>query len=287
MKNTFKKSHFFLKISFLTLIIFGQSLVFGQSPTLHSSLSKDTISTTGTYFLVWHDEFNERELNTTYWHYEVNGRGGGNNELQYYTNSPKNCFIKDGLLVIQALKEPHKGKAYTSARINTRGKIDWKYGRFEMRAKLPTGRGTWPAFWMLGTDIGKVGWPACGELDIMENVGYDPTWVQGSIHTPSSYGNTVNFGRIQVPDCDTAFHVYGMTWTPSKIEYWIDDPSKPYYTYSPAVKNASNWPFNKPCFIILNLAIGGNWGGKQGVDNSIFPQTYSIDYVRVYQLKSK
>ncbi|MBE0651037.1 MAG: glycoside hydrolase family 16 protein [Bacteroidales bacterium] len=232
--------------------------------------------------LIWSDEFNGTSLNTNDWNYDLGDGGWGNNELENYTN--KNAIVSGGFLSIVA-KLVGSGQSvgdYTSSRINTAGREEFLYGRVEVRAKLPGGRGTWPAFWMLGSYIGSVGWPACGELDIMENVGYDPTWVQGSIHTPSSYGNTINFGRVQLPDCDTTYHIYGMTWTPSKIEYWIDDPSKPYYTYSPAVKNASNWPFNKPCFIILNLAIGGNWGGAKGVDDSVFPQTYKIDYVRVY-----
>lgn len=232
--------------------------------------------------LIWSDEFNGTSLNSNYWNYDLGDSGWGNNEWENYTN--QNAIVSNGFLSIVAkLVGPgqHVGD-YTSSRINTSGKEEFLYGRVEVRAKLPGGRGTWPAFWMLGSDIGSAGWPACGELDIMENVGYDSTWIQGSIHTPSSYGNTVNFGRVQLPDCDTTYHIYGMTWTPSKIEYWIDDPSKPYYTYNPAVKNASNWPFNKPCFIIMNLAIGGNWGGAKGVDDSIFPQTYKIDYVRVY-----
>jgi beta-glucanase (GH16 family) len=232
--------------------------------------------------LIWSDEFDSTGLNMNNWSYETGDSGWGNNEWENYTT--QNATISNGILSIVAkLVGPgqHVGD-YTSTRINTSGKKEFLYGRVEVRAKLPTGKGTWPAFWMLGSDIATNPWPACGELDIMENVGYDPTWIQGSIHTPSSYGNTVNFGRVQVPDCSTTYHIYGMTWTPSKIEYFIDDPTKPYYTYSPAAKNASNWPFDKPCFIILNLAIGGNWGGAEGVDDSIFPQTYSIDYVRVY-----
>ena len=245
-----------------------------------------TIATTDPNYvphkLIWSDEFNGSSLNTNDWNYDLGDSGWGNNELENYTK--QNAIVNNGFLSIVAKlvgSGQHVGD-YTSSRINTSGKEEFLYGMVEVRAKLPGGRGTWPAFWMLGSDIGSVGWPACGELDIMENVGYDPTWIQGSIHTPSSYGNTKNFGRIQVADCDTTYHIYGMTWTPSKIEYWIDDPTKPYYTYDPAVKTPNNWPFNKPCFIIMNLAIGGNWGGAKGVDDSVFPQTYKIDYVRVY-----
>lgn len=261
--------------------------VLGQTkntPNIETKAKKKSHISTG-YKLVWDDEFNEKSLDTTKWNIEVNGKGGGNNELQYYTNSPKNLYIKDGHLFIVALKQSYKGKSYTSARINTKGKETWKYGRFEMRAKIPTGRGTWPAFWLLGEDIGKVGWPACGEVDIMENVGFDPLWIHGSIHTPSSYGSTVNTGRNALPDSHTQFHIYGVTWTPKNISFFIDNPAKPYYTYDPSVKNASTWPFDQPLFMILNVAIGGGWGGKKGIDNSIFPTAMEVDYVRVYQYK--
>lgn len=232
--------------------------------------------------LIWSDKFNGSSLNTKDWNYDTGDGGWGNNELENYTI--QNAIVSNGFLSIVAIlvgPGQHVGD-YTSSLTNTSGKEEFLYGMVEVRAKLPGGRGTWPPFWMLGADISSVGWPACGEYDIMENVGYNPTWVQGSIHTPSSYGNTVNYGRVQIPDCDSTFHIYGMTWTPSKIEYWIDDPSKPYYTYDPAVKNPNNWLFNKRCFIILNMAFGGNWGGAKGVDDSIFPRMFKIDYVRIY-----
>ncbi|WP_293049538.1 family 16 glycosylhydrolase [Paludibacter sp.] len=234
--------------------------------------------------LIWSDEFDGTTLNTSNWVNETNI--DVNNEWQKYTNGD-NLTIKDGILTITAKKvgTGQKKGDYTSGRINSNGLRTFLYGRMEIRAKLPAGRGTWPATWMLGANIATAGWPACGELDIMEHVGYNPLWVKGSIHTPSSYGNTVNNADYKLTDCESAFHTYGMTWTPSKIEYYIDDPDHPYYTYSPAVKNASNWPFNKPCFFILNLAIGGDWGGAQGVDDSIFPCSMQIDYVRVYNYK--
>jgi len=234
--------------------------------------------------LIWSDEFDGTSLNTSNWENEINI--DVNNEWQTYTNG-NNLTIKDGILTITAKKTGtgQKKGDYTSGRVNSNGLRTFLYGRMEIRAKLPAGRGTWPATWMLGTNIGTVGWPACGELDIMEHVGYNPLWIKGSIHTPSSYGNTVNNADYYLTNCESAFHVYGMTWTPSKIEYYVDDPDHPYYTYSPAAKTASNWPFNKPCFFILNLAIGGDWGGSQGVDDSIFPVSMQVDYVRVYNYK--
>jgi beta-glucanase (GH16 family) len=236
------------------------------------------------YKLIWSDEFDGTSLNTDNWSNETNV--DVNNEWEKYTDGD-NLSIKDGILTITAQKVgsgQHKYD-YTSGRINSSGKKEFLYGRMEIRAKLPSGKGTWPAAWMLGANIGTAGWPACGELDIMEQVGYDPSLIHGSIHTPSSYGNTVNTGTLMVSDCETAFHIYGMTWTPDKIEFYVDDPANPYYTYAPSVKNASTWPFDKPCFFILNLAIGGDWGGAQGVDDSIFPVQMQIDYVRVYNYK--
>lgn len=254
-----------------------------------ATTTKDIVITTDDpaytpHKLIWSDEFDGNALNPNSWVNETNI--DVNNEWQRYTNGD-NLTIKDGILTITAKKvgAGQQKYDYTSGRINSNGKKTFLYGRFEFRAKLPAGKGTWPATWMLGSNIGSVGWPACGELDVMEHVGYDPSFIQGSIHTPSSYGQTINSGRLRVNDCETAFHTYGMTWTPSKIEYYIDDPDHPYYTYNPAVKNASTWPFDKPCFLIINLAVGGNWGGAQGVDDSIFPVSMQVDYVRVYNYK--
>lgn len=234
--------------------------------------------------LVWSDEFDGDTLNLKNWSYETNV--DVNNEWQKYTNG-NNISIKNGILTITALKiGPGQNKYdYTSGRINSSGKREFLYGRMEIRASLPSGRGTWPATWMLGSNISSLGWPACGELDIMEHVGYDSLWIQGSIHSPSSYGNTVNFGRLKIDDCESNFHNYGMNWWNDRIEYYVDDPENPYYTYKPSDRNSLTWPFDKPCFFILNLAIGGNWGGAHGVDDSIFPVNMKIDYVRVYSNK--
>ena len=232
--------------------------------------------------VTWSDEFNGTTLDMSKWSFDLGQNGWGNNELENYTNS--NDSVSNGVLYIIA-KLVGAGQSvgdYTSCRIKTQGKESFTYGRIEMRAKLPVGKGVWPAFWMLGSDITTNPWPACGEVDIMEEVGYDQGNIHGSIHTPSSYGNTVNTGVQYVSTCSSQYHIYGVIWTPVAIRFYIDDPSNIYYTYNPATKNASTWPFDNPCFIILNLAIGGNWGGAQGVDDSIFPQTYAIDYVRVY-----
>jgi beta-glucanase (GH16 family) len=233
--------------------------------------------------LVWADEFNEGSRpNEADWTYEQgNGCpsncGWGNNEEQYYTDKTQNVRIENGILIIEARKEDNK---ITSGRIITQGKRSFKYGRIEVRAKLPSGRGTWPAIWMLGENINTVGWPACGEIDIMEYVGYEPQKVHGSLHTPSSYGNTQNTSEITVSNAESAFNLYAIEWDEEKIRFFVNDTN--FYTYQPA-KSSSTWPFDQQAFLILNLAIGGNWGGAQGVDESIFPQRFEIDYVRVYQ----
>ncbi|MEI7663492.1 MAG: family 16 glycosylhydrolase, partial [Bacteroidota bacterium] len=215
--------------------------------------------------------------------------GWGNNEIQNYTNLTQNSRQEGGVLIIQALKQ---GYSWTSARLLTRYKFTFTYGTVVFRAKLPTGSGTWPALWMLGANLGSVGWPACGEVDVMEHVGKDPGWVHSSIHTPSSYGATVNTQPKFVKTFDTVFHSYQVKWTPEKIEFSID--SVPFYTYNPAVKNSSTWPFDKACFLIMNVAMGGNWGSdpqyetgglKNGINPSLNSATMTIDYVRVYQTK--
>lgn len=232
--------------------------------------------------LVWHDEFDGYTLNQDWWSNDLNVHV--NNEWQTYTDGD-NIRLADGLLIITARKagEGQKEGDYTSGRVKSEGKKEFTYGRMEMRAKLPGGRGTWPALWMLGANCSEVGWPACGELDVMEHVGFDPGAVHSSIHTPSSCGNTVNTSVTRVETFETEFHTYGMYWTPEKIDFYVDSPENVFYTYAPEVKNDETWPFDKPFFFILNQAVGGHWGGAQGVDDSIFPKEMYVEYVRVYQ----
>lgn len=235
--------------------------------------------------LVWSDEFNYTGLpDSTKWSYDVGGHGWGNNELQYYTEGrSKNASVADGMLTIEAFKESYEESKYTSARIVTKEKGDWKYGRIEVRAKLPKGRGIWPAIWMLPTDWAYGDWPASGEIDIMEFVGYMPdsvfasvhtAWYNHAIHTQSTKGLYLN-------DLATGFHVYAIEWTPESISFFVDD--RKYHEFANNHKGSQAWPFDEKFHLILNVAVGGNWGATKGMDESIFPQKMLVDYVRVYQ----
>lgn len=236
--------------------------------------------------LVWSDEFETDGLpNASKWNYDTGGHGWGNQELQYYTaQRAENARVENGKLIIEARRENWNSNEYTSARMITKGKGDWTYGRFEIRANLPSGRGTWPAIWMLPTQwtYGNGGWPDNGEIDIMEHVGHDPGWIHGSVHTNKYYWkiNTQKTAKIRVADAQTAFHVYEMEWSPEKIEVFVD--SVKYFSFANEGKGWEVWPFDKDFHLLLNIAVGGAWGGAQGVDNSIFPQRLEVDYVRVY-----
>ncbi len=233
---------------------------------------------------VWADEFTEPgKPSSTRWMYEEGFTGWGNNELQYYTKGD-NVNIQDGILTIEARKEDKGGANYTSSRIITRGLGDFLYGRFEARMKLPTGRGTWPAFWMLPSDFSYGAWPKSGEIDVMEHVGYDPGVVHITVHTEKNNFKTGTqaSGKKTVPNFDTEFHLYRVDWTPYAVRGYVD--GEKIFEYVNKNTGYSAWPFNKRFFLLLNLAIGGQWGGAQGVDNTIFPARMQVDYVRVYKM---
>ena len=230
---------------------------------------------------IWQDEFDGQGVpNQTRWDYETGFVR--NRESQLYTRRPENARLEDGHLVIEGRRESYEGANYTSASLTSR--VSWTYGRIEVRAKVPKGRGTWPAIWMLGTNIRQVGWPACGEIDIMEHVGFDPGRIHANIHT-KAYNHVQNTNKgnsTVVPGADEGFHVYSVTWTPARLEFFVDGRS--YFTFAkePGAGTAE-WPFDSPQYLILNLAIGGTWGGQKGIDDSAFPAQFVIDYVRVYQ----
>ncbi|MBD0778687.1 glycoside hydrolase family 16 protein [Maribacter sp. ANRC-HE7] len=232
--------------------------------------------------LIWSDEFDtDGAPDTTKWTYDIGtgSNGWGNNESQYYTNRVDNVTISEGTLKITAKKESYEGSEYTSARMKTQDLFEFTHGRVDVRAKLPAGGGTWPALWMLGANFETVNWPACGEIDIMEHVGNDEGTVHGSIHNASSSGATVNTGETTVSDATSEFHVYSVNWSEDEISFLVDDEI--FYTYSPDPKDGDTWPFDTDQFIIMNVAMGGNFGGA--IDASFTEATMEVDYVRVYQ----
>ena len=229
--------------------------------------------------LVWEEQFNAKELDLNNWNVELGDGcpncGWGNNERQLYTN--ENQKLKNGFLVITAKKEDEK---YTSSRITTKGKKEFQYGYFEARAKLPVGAGIWPAFWMLGANIDTVGWPKCGEIDILEYVGKEPHTVFTSLHTQDSHGNTINTKKTVIETIEQGFHLYAIDWNSDKIDFYVDNQLV--YRFQPDNKTEAVWPYNQPFYFLVNMAIGGNFGGPE-VDDSIFPQEFKIDYIKVYQ----
>ncbi|HHT97011.1 MAG TPA: glycoside hydrolase family 16 protein [Clostridiales bacterium] len=241
------------------------------------------------YELVWSDEFDyEGAPDEAKWGYDIGGSGWGNNELQYYTKED-NSWVENGNLIIEARKEEKGGKDFTSARLISKNKGDWLYGKFEIKAKIPDGLGTWPAIWMLPTDWEYGSWPTSGEIDIMEHVGYDQDRIHASVHT-KTYNHNIGTQKTAtkvIPGVSEDFHTYTVEWLPDKIMAYID--GELYFTFEPSKykENPSHneWPFDKRMHLILNIAVGGNWGGAKGMDDSIYPKQMLIEYVRVYQSK--
>jgi beta-glucanase (GH16 family) len=241
--------------------------------------------------LVWSDEFNGPDGSApdpSKWVLETGGGGWGNQELEYYTARRQNAIQRNGNLVITALKEKFTGpdgvtRDYTSARLKTQGKFAQAYGRFEARIKIPRGQGIWPAFWMLGEDIDKVGWPNCGEIDIMEDIGKEPSTIHGTIHGPGYSGDKGIGDPFSLPASEgfaDDFHVYAVEWEPEAIRFYVDDHV--YATRTPAdLPKGTKWAYDHPFFMLLNVAVGGSWPGNPDA-TSTFPQTMLVDYVRVY-----
>jgi len=239
--------------------------------------------------MVWREEFNYAGLpNDSLWSYDVGGDGWGNQELQYYTSErTENARVENGNLIIEARKEPFGTNQYTSARLTTKNKIDWKYGRLEVRAQIPSGTGVWPAIWLLPTEKKYGAWPASGEIDLMENVGFEPGKVHFNIHTDAyNHVKGTNKGSEAILDApESTFHTYILEWYPDSLVFKVDE--KKYFTFKKESDDYKVWPYNEHFYLILNTAIGGEWGGQQGIDNTIFPQQFLIDYVRLYKLQSK
>ncbi|MFO7726199.1 MAG: family 16 glycosylhydrolase [Oceanipulchritudo sp.] len=246
---------------------------------------------TGQPDLIWSDEFEEPGLpDNSKWLYDVGGGGWGNDEEQFYTEGRlENARVEDGVLIIEARREgwpPSRNPSndYTSARLLSKGTGDWLYGRIEVRAKLPSGRGTWPAIWMLPTGNAYGSWPRSGEIDIMEHVGFDPGVVHGSLHSLAHNWTTGTqpTDSISVPEAETAFHTYAVEWTPSAIRFYVDEDL--YLDAPNPGTDWEEWPFDQPFHLILNLAVGGFWGGQEGIDPDVWPARMEIDHVRVYDL---
>ena len=241
---------------------------------------------------VWTEEFDGDTLDLSKWNILRWRPGWVNNEQQAYTDRDTNVFLENGNLVIQGLIEPdyydtdHAGNQYnadyTSGRINTDDRFSWTYGRFDIKAKLPKGNGSWPAIWMLGENISSAGWPDCGEIDIMEHVGFDDGNIHGSIHT-KDYNHMINTqrsGSTLISTATESFHVYSLEWSPNYLRYLVDDQPF-FFVYNDSDGDVARWPFDAPQYMILNLAIGGDWGGAQGIDPSSFPMRMLVDHVRV------
>jgi beta-glucanase (GH16 family) len=252
-----------------------------QTPDNNSS---NATNTPAERKLVWSDEFEYTGLpDSKKWNYDVGGNGWGNQEKQYYTKERlENARVENGKLIIEAHKENFAGSDYTSARLITKGKADWTYGRIEVRAKLPKGVGTWPAIWMLAS-TNPLKWPEDGEIDIMEHVGFDAGVIHGTIHT-KAYNHSIGTqkgAQIRINDAQDTFHNYIIEWNINGIDWYVDD--KKYFTFANINSNKDTYPFMSNFHLLLNIAIGGAWGGQKGVDNNVFPQKMEIEYVRVYQ----
>ncbi|MEO9869428.1 glycoside hydrolase family 16 protein [Ekhidna sp.] len=256
-------------LTIVASILFGAQLIYGDR-----------------YKTVWEDNFDFDKIDHEFWTV-VTGDGcpdlcgWGNKELQYYTDLPENVRIENGVLVLEAHLKDTVDSFFSSAKLATKGKLDFRYGRFEMKAKLPVGRGTWMAFWMLPTVDGNAEWPADGEIDIVEHVGYNPGTIYGAIHTTKYNGmiGTHKVDSVYVKNVDSEFHVYAVEWSENEIKWFVDDNM--YNHLKRNEDDVAGWPFNQYDYhLIINLAVGGTWGGKAGVEKSAFPQRLEIDYVR-------
>jgi beta-glucanase (GH16 family) len=247
-------------------------------------------TTTATYQMVWSDEFggsNGSLPETSKWMMETGGGGWGNHELQTYTARSENAHVQDGNLILTALKETFTGtdgitREYTSARLKTAGLFEQAYGKFEARIKIPQGQGLWPAFWMLGNNISQTGWPNCGEIDIMENIGKEPGIVHGSMHGPGYSGSNSLTAAYSLPSGKFAddFHIFAIEWEPGVVRFYVD--GNLYETRTPGDIAGKNWVFDHPFFLLLNVAVGGDWPGSPD-QTTAFPQTMLVDYVRIYK----
>jgi len=278
-----------LALCLLLFLALGSTLMAAPVAASQASPSNSKVSR---WALAWDDEFNGAKGDVpdrSKWVIETGGDGWGNNELEYYTNRVENVQVSQGNLIITARREGYSDsqgvfRGYTSARLKTLGKFSQRYGRFEARIKIPAGQGVWPAFWLLGDDITQVKWPNCGEIDIMENIGKEPGTIHGTIHGPGYSGDKGIGSAYTLPDAKKFaddYHLFAVEWEPQVIRFYVDD--KLYATRTPAdLPPGTKWVFDHPFFLVLNLAVGGDWPGEPDVHTK-FPQSMLVDYVRVYR----
>lgn len=249
--------------------------VIAKSTTGNTVSKSVQVTVSVTMSLIWSDEFNSAGApDPAKWGYDLGAGGWGNAELQYYTNRPENAVVQGGVLKITAIKENFSGSAYTSTRLLTKDKFSFKYGKVEARAKLPAGVGTWPAIWMLGKNINTVGWPDCGEIDIMEHRGSELNKIFGTLHYPGHSGGNANGSTKIISNATTEFHKYSMEWSAATIKIYVDDQL--FHTFA----NSASVPFNQEFFLIVNVAMGGTFGGS--IDPAFTNASMEIDYIRVY-----
>lgn len=269
------------------VILFLAAAFFAEAVCAAAPPREITTPSGAAWRLVWNDEFDYRGLpDPARWDYDTSGndQGWGNNELQCYTAARrKNARVRNGLLTITARRESREGKKYTSSRLITRGRQTWCYGRVEARVRFPEGRGTWSAVWLMPDESRYGVWPASGEIDLVEQVGYDSRCIVGTVHTTrhSHLDGSQKNGSVRSDDVTRAFHVYAVEWEADQMRFYFDDQL--YFVYDNDGQGPAGWPFDQPFYVILNLAVGGNWGGQQGIDDRAFPQRFEIDYVRVYE----
>ncbi len=239
------------------------------------------IPTLDGWTLRWHDEFDGDQINTANWTYDIGGHGWGNGEMQYYTDRPQNARLENGYLVIEVHQEKYNGSYYTSARLKSEGLQEFQYGRMEARLKVPEGKGFWSAFWMLGANFSEVGWPDCGEIDIMEYIGKEPDLILGTLHGPGYSGALgISKWNRQTYNIADDFHTYAIEWDENQITWFYDGEA--YHTVTRQDVGNRPWVFNNPFFFIINQAVGGTLGGMVS-PQTVFPAQYLVDYVRVYE----
>lgn len=268
--------HRIIVLVFLVSILPGCS----QLPSLIAQRAT-TIPPLPGWNLIWQDEFDGDTIDPANWTYDIGGWGWGNGEGQYYTSRPENARLENGMLVIEARQEKYEDSYYTSARLKTQGLQQFQYGRIEGRIKVPSGKGLWPAFWMLGSNFDGSNWPVCGEIDIMEYIGREPDLIFGTLHGPG-YSGALGFSKWNRQTYNIAddFHTYAIEWEADEIRWYYDGAL--YYTVNRTDIGDREWVFDQPFFIILNLAVGGVLPGPVGLDTE-FPKQYLVDYVRVYE----